>query len=321
MQYTRRAQHSGSWYSSDSKSLNSSLSEFLSLAKASMTSRKEQVLRSIPRGIIAPHAGYSYSGPTAAYAYNALLESLELGWRGTIVVLHPSHHAYLSDCAISNAHTIETPLGNLMVDSDLRQDLLKLRSPHFSLMNQSVDEDEHSGEMQYPFMKKVILESGIRSESQVRVLPIMVGSLTTQSEDLYGTALAKILARDDIFTIVSSDFCHWGSRFRYNPISARGYTKKDGNIHDFIEWLDKLGMDSISSQEPGAFAMYMKEYSNTICGRHPIGVFLSAIRCNAQDEGQHHTIEFVKYAQSSKVKNANESSVSYASAIVCRLNK
>ena len=79
-------------------------------------------------------------------------------------------------------------------------------------------------------------------------------------------------------------------------------------------------MDKISSQEPGAFARYMQEYSNTICGRHPIAVYLSALRYIKQDENQTHKIEFVKYAQSSQVKKSSDSSVSYASAVVTRVS-
>ena len=62
----------------------------------------------LPRGVIAPHAGYSYSGLTAAYAYANLREALMRGWSGTVVVLHPSHHTYLDGCAISGTSHIFT---------------------------------------------------------------------------------------------------------------------------------------------------------------------------------------------------------------------
>lgn len=239
--YTRRAYHSGSWYSSDRIQLNRILEEFLSKAKSEGNSDDgDSTQLNFPRGIIAPHAGYSYSGPTAAYAYSALSKAIENGWRGTIVVLHPSHHVYLQNCAISNAHIIETPLGNLNVDYKLRDEILNISKPGFSLMDQNIDEDEHSGEMQYPYIAKVLLDSHLLSDSQIAILPLMVGSLVTKSEDNYGKALAPILSRANIFTVISSDFCHWGSRFRYTPTTALGYSKSGGEIHEFVSGLFEL---------------------------------------------------------------------------------
>lgn len=237
--YTRRAYHSGSWYSSDRIQLNRILEEFLSKAKSESNAEDGDSTQflNFPRGIIAPHAGYSYSGPTAAYAYSALSKAIEKGWRGTIVVLHPSHHVYLQNCAISNAHIIETPLGNLNVDYKLRDEILNISKPSFSLMDQNTDEDEHSGEMQYPYIAKALLDSHMLSDSHIAILPVMVGSLATSTEDHYGKALAPILSRANIFTIISSDFCHWGSRFRYTPTTALGYSKSGGEIHEFVSGL------------------------------------------------------------------------------------
>jgi Predicted dioxygenase len=83
-----------------------------------------------------------------------------------------------------------------------------------------------------------------------------------------------------------------------------------------IEWMDHVGMDSIASQEPGAFAKYIKLYKNTICGRHPIAVYLSALKESKESGVEQVQIHFVKYAQSSQVKYDHESSVSYASAVI-----
>ena len=78
-------------------------------------------------------------------------------------------------------------------------------------------------------------------------------------------------------------------------------------------------MDNIANQEPGAFAKYIKLYKNTICGRHPIAVYLFALKENAKAGQEEVNLSFVKYAQSSQVKNADESSVSYASAVARKL--
>jgi AmmeMemoRadiSam system protein B len=96
-EYRRRAHHAGSWYEDDSQDLSETLDAFLSETETPST----EGAAGLPRGIIAPHAGYSYSGPTAAHAYMHLKEALMRGWNGTVVVLHPSHHAYLDGCAVS----------------------------------------------------------------------------------------------------------------------------------------------------------------------------------------------------------------------------
>ncbi len=77
-------------------------------------------------------------------------------------------------------------------------------------------------------------------------------------------------------------------------------------------------MDEIANQEPGAFAKYIRLYKNTICGRHPISVYLWALKKNQECGSEIVQVAFVKYAQSSRVFQSHDSSVSYASAVVRR---
>mmetsp|Transcript_30534 Transcript_30534/g.69884 ORF Transcript_30534/g.69884 Transcript_30534/m.69884 type:complete len:359 (-) Transcript_30534:396-1472(-) len=333
--YVRRANHAGSWYSSSAAELDAELHQFLCAADANANDDDGCSTIDVPppeshRGIVSPHAGYSYSGRTAAFAYAALRRRMmpQRGPRGedrgsvplrTVVVLHPSHHVYLDGCAVSGARILQTPLGDLDVDSELRTKLVD--SGKFTVMTRKVDEVEHSGEMQYPYIKKCINDANI-DQSSVKILPIMVGTISELAERAYGAILAPYLQRDDTFTVISSDFCHWGSRFRYRPFQPELIPKtnkqENSQIFHFIEWLDKTGMNHISMQDPGAFAIYLQEHSNTICGRHPIGVWLSSIVENKVDGKEILDIKFVKYARSSEVTNRNESSVSYASAVAVR---
>ncbi|KAL6132483.1 hypothetical protein ACLB2K_064726 [Fragaria x ananassa] len=88
------------------------------------------------------------------------------------------------------------------------------------------------------------------------------------------------------------------------------YDKKHGAIHRSIEALDRMGMDIIETGNPDAFKQYLSEYDNTICGRHPISVFLHMLRnCSTKIK-----INFLQYEQSSQCKTMRDSSVSYASA-------
>ena len=96
--YSRKANHAGSWYQNDVNALNENISTFMNDAEKEKPRDEPE---GMPRGIIAPHAGLSYSGSTAAHAYLALKESLSRGETSTVLVLHPSHHVYLNGCAIS----------------------------------------------------------------------------------------------------------------------------------------------------------------------------------------------------------------------------
>jgi MEMO1 family protein len=307
--YRRRAHHAGSWYENDPRALSRTLQSYLDSAArdSKMTTSNIQL-----RALLCPHAGYSYSGPTAAYAYWHLQQVLEQ--QGStpiehILVLHPAHHVYLQGCAVSGASVLETPLGNLNVDDELRREILML-SPSFTIMDASMDNEEHSGEMQYPFIAK-LLHSSSDQIASIPVLPIMCGALTTSQEASFGKLLAPIIARPNVVCVISSDFCHWGSRFRFQP------TSNEMPIHQFIREMDHQGMDLIALQQPGAFADYLKTTKNTICGRHAISVWLQAVAShNGAQQQPQQTVKFVKYAQSSAVEDMQDSSVSYASAVV-----
>jgi MEMO1 family protein len=355
--YKRRAHHAGSWYSADSNILHDQLTGFLNQAAAAATSATSVVegdddsSTSPLRSVVVPHAGYSYSGPTAGYSYHAVQQELSQPHSPIrhILVLHPSHHVSMAHCAVSGATVLETPLGPLEVDEELRDEILQLTATttitkttltRISVMEQRVDEREHSGEMQYPFLKACLLAS---STSNIKVLPFMCGNISTQQEQMYGQLLAPIVARPDVLCVVSSDFCHWGAHFSYRPtpppkqLSTTKNNKSNGStapttttsissasfdtIADFIRELDHQGMKPIELQQPGAFATYLKQTRNTICGRHAIAVWLQAIDWNNKNsttDADPVTIEFIKYAQSSRVQTMSDSSVSYAAAVARR---
>ena len=299
--YIRRANYAGSWYEAQESALDEVLTKYLSDASSDSTD-EEHTGR--VRGLVAPHAGYAYSGPTAAYAYRALVHVLQTQQDvSTILVLHPSHYVYLDGCAVSGASIIETPLGNISVDQELQKEILK--SPKFTTMTKSTDEQEHSGELQYPYIAKACKDAS----RTCSILPIMVGSLNEAQTKSFGTLLAHIVARPNIVTVVSSDFCHWGSRFQYTPFDSQP------DIFSKIKDMDWTGMTHIEMQEPGAFAKYLQHTSNTICGRHPIGVWLHAVKHNKDSSVETLNVKFVRYAQSSQVRSKSDSSVSYASAV------
>jgi len=110
---------------------------------------------------------------------------------------------------------------------------------------------------------------------------------------------------------VSSDFCHWGSRFDY--IYLREPSNKGKSISTQIEELDKEGIKHIVNHDVDAFTEYLKGTENTICGRHPISVLL---QCLKEQNNLELESELVRYDQSGKIKNPmRDTSVSYASIV------
>merc|ERR1712098_277489 len=201
----------------------------------------------------------------------------------------------------------QTPLYDLSINSDINRELLD--TGHFEAMTVEADEYEHSIEMQLPYIAKVM--EVVRG--RFNIVPIMVGSLSTNSEAKYGKIFAKYLEDPSICFVISSDFCHWGQRFRYTH-----YDQGQGDIHQSIEALDKQGMDLIERLDASGFSSYLKKFGNTICGRHPIGVFLNMVaeyRGSGRNGYHHMDLKFLNYAQSNQVKNSRDSSVSYAAAI------
>lgn len=304
----RRAHYAGKWYNGIEGDLDAELTT--NLANVDINSQLDSDVA--VRGLVGPHAGYSYSGPTAAHAYKHLNSALRSETITTILVLHPSHHVYLNGCALSGADKIETPIGDIPVASELRKEIWKTEA--FSIMSQTTDENEHSGELHYPYIAKSIKEA--KAFGRVKILPIMVGSINTTQEEQFGRILKDIIARNDTITVISTDFCHWGSRFQYQPIPSSA--DKEIPIFEYISELDRAGMNFIEMQEPGAFATYIRKTRNTICGRHPLSVWLHAVSQNKESETEKLSIKFVRYAQSSQVRSMGESSVSYASAVAIR---
>lgn len=252
------------------------------------------------RAIIAPHAGYAYSGPTAGHAYSCI----EGEAINRIFILGPSHHVRLGGCALSPNSSYETPIGSLTIDSQVYASLFE--TGLFEVMTTTTDEDEHSIEMHLPFIVKVMS----KSDSPYTIVPILVGSLSLEKQAVYAKILSPFLDDPHTVFIISSDFCHWGSRFHY-----QFYDKSWGSfIHESISKLDEEAFKAIESLSSRDFHSYLKKYGNTVCGRHPIGLLLSMIECLVQDKKKKPILKFNHYAQSSQVKSMEDSSVSYAAA-------
>lgn len=292
----RRAVKAGDWYEKCPKVLDKQLTEWLNKAGEPEFGPA--------KAIISPHAGYKHCGSCAAYAYKELSPEVS-----RIFILGPSHYVRLNAIALSPAEVYRTPLGDLHIDRQIYKELYATNL--FEEMTIQTDEQEHSLELQLPFIVKAMEK---RTEP-FTIVPMVVGSIRPEKEASYGKVLSKYLADPQNAFVISSDFCHWGQRFDYQY-----YDRDWGKIHESIEHLDKLGMKAIKDLKLGTFSSYLRTYGNTICGRHPIAVLVAAVEhLNEQSSVAVNTapkylIKFLNYLQSSKCHHMYESSVSYVAA-------
>ncbi len=105
-QNIRMASHSGSWYQSNPKLLSEEISLYLS--KTEKTTKSGKL-----KSIIVPHAGYRFSGPTAAKSF-ININPLDYD---RVVILGPSHHEYFNGCGLTPFEIYSTPFGDVKVDT------------------------------------------------------------------------------------------------------------------------------------------------------------------------------------------------------------
>ncbi|KDR85037.1 hypothetical protein GALMADRAFT_313909 [Galerina marginata CBS 339.88] len=315
---SRSASHAGSWYNAEENILDAELKQWLE--KVGETGEPYPINGC--KAIIAPHAGYSYSGPAAAWAY----KSIDTSSIKRVFILGPSHHFYLEGCALSKCKEYQTPIGKLALDLNTINELKA--TGKFESMELQADEDEHSIEMHLPYVRKVF------EGKDIQIVPIVVGAISEEVEASFGSILAPYLASEDTFFVISSDFCHWGTRFSYTyyypepapsdtpgiRLSRNTGPSSSHPIHESISRLDHEAMDlltlppSTAADAHNQFAKYLARTKNTICGRHPIGVLFGALSALERDKAIKPMLKWVRYEQSSNCHSIRDSSVSYASA-------
>jgi AmmeMemoRadiSam system protein B len=182
----RPAAVAGLFYPARAAMLQSTVAELLATAPAGDEGAK---------AIIAPHAGYQYSGPTAAYAYR-LLEGRRKRIR-RVVLLGPAHRVYLQGMALPSVDAFSTPLGDVPVDADGVRRALALPGTQVS---DEAHANEHSLEVQLPFLQTVL--------DDFQLVPIVVGVSPAHE---VGAVLEALWGGDETLIIVSSDLSHFHS--------------------------------------------------------------------------------------------------------------
>jgi AmmeMemoRadiSam system protein B len=243
-----------------------------------------------------------------------------------VFLLGPSHHYYLTGAATTGCDKYRTPLGDLTIDTELVEEIQK--EWDLEKMSKGVDEDEHSLEMHLPYIYKMLSLKNTtfqNDSTSVPLVPIMIGNTDATAEAHYGSLLAPYLSDSSNIFVISSDFCHWGSRFRYTyyqPADGSAATQlrsssrvpSDYPIHESIAAVDHESIDAVESGSHKQFLDQLRKTGNTVCGRHPIGLFVAAVE-KAGELGEGKGIfKFLRYERSSLVEGVKDSSVSYCSA-------
>lgn len=180
----RPAAVAGMFYPDDPAQLDYTIKQLLTEAK---TEGKP------PKAIIAPHAGYVYSGPVAASIYK-LLQPLR-GKIKRVVVMGPAHRVPFFGLAVPSVDAFATPLGPAPLDKTAIQQLVRLSFVHAYDKAHAL---EHSLEVQLPFTQEVL--------GPVQLVPIVIGQA---DPDMVAAVLEPFLLDDETLIVISSDLSHY----------------------------------------------------------------------------------------------------------------
>jgi AmmeMemoRadiSam system protein B len=207
--------------------------------------------------LISPHAGYAYSGLTAAYAYNQL-RGREVA---TVVLLGPSHRAWVGDYATNDVGAYETPLG-----------LVPLDQQFIAALDQSISlprlrrEDEHSLEIQLPFLQRQL--------GDFQLVPILMNADDPAAAQRLANALAQVIQQH-------SDPDGENGPGRHLLVASSDLHHIDS--YDLVVRRDKAVVEAIAAYDLDALTPLLMAPDCTVCGRMPILTVLHATRLLGAD--------------------------------------
>ena len=201
--------------------------------------------------LISPHAGLRYSGPVAAYGYSLLRGRSSL----TVVLVGPSHRAAFEGVALFARGAFETPLGRTEVAEDLAAALLA--ADPVILDQPEVHRDEHSLEMQLPFLQHLV--------SDLRIVPLLMGSQSRAEVEALAGALARALAGREALRVASSDLSH----YQPAPVANR---------------LDALVVGDVGRFDDAGLMQRIEVSHHHACGGGPMVAVMKAARSLGADK-------------------------------------
>ncbi len=230
-----------------------------------------------PVVIIAPHAGYPYSGAVAGKAYAAVAGADVQ----TVVVIAPTHHVAFDGCSVESLDALETPLGDIPVDTDVAAFLRK--ESGFGYVNEA-HAQEHAIEVELPFIQRAL--------PGAKVVPVIMGTQDRETAERLARALFQVARSKRILVVASTDMSHF-------------LTKKEANV------LDASTINLVKTLSTGALLRKVERQENILCG----GGGVAAALLYAEKLGRVR-VSILQYADSSDAGTPESRVVGYFAAAV-----
>ncbi len=232
--------------------------------------------------LISPHAGYAFSGRVAAFGYRLVKNKPYK----TVIVIGPSHHYGFGGISVYPGGTFRTPLGDLEIDSEFTRKLLDKDIKMF--FQPRAFQEEHSIEVQLPFLQKVI--------SGFKIVPLVVGDCSfSECQRLARLIKDAIGNRKDILVVASTDMYH-------------GYNYQEAGI------VDDLTLSYMRSMQPEVLYQKLSEGKAQLCGGLPVVI----TQLLAKELG-HNKLIVLEYMNSAAVTGQKISgvwTVGYSSCVI-----
>ena len=235
-----------------------------------------------PVAAIVPHAGYIYSGPTAARVF------CRVEIPGLVVILAPNHTGVCeaeSGVSLWESGAFRTPLGEVPVDADAVQALREI-SKDFVAVDHDAHKSEHAIEVELPFLQVL--------RADVRIVPLVIAFDDWRPARVLGGMLARLVqaAGEPVLLLASSDLNHYES-------AAVSETK------------DEMALEPIRALDGEELLARCKRERITMCGRAPT----AAVLCAARDLGAKQA-EVIDYRHSGWVSGDTTRVVGYAGVVI-----
>ena len=172
----------GLFYAGEAQRLQADIGKFLANVPAGGAA---------PKALIAPHAGYIYSGQVAATAFASVKNRVVK----RVVLIGPAHYVRVAGIAVPTAEAFDTPLGRVLVDQD---GLAAIADLPFVSRNDAAHAPEHALEVELPFLQTIV--------GTFTLVPLLVGDATPQQ---VSEALGRLWGGADTLVVVSSDLSHY----------------------------------------------------------------------------------------------------------------
>lgn len=266
----------GQFYANDFEELEKQIKECFKseLGPGNINKRTKKIY-----GVIVPHAGYTYSGICAAFAYKEIAESF---FPKTYTILGVNHTGYFGKKLALSHDDWQTPFGIVRNSKETIGNLKEDIKAHAF---------EHSIEVQLPFLQFVSKDK----LKDLRILPVTVSKIDYD----YCREIAKEFPRDSIL-IISSDFTHYGSLYNYLPFEE--------NKMENIKKIDMKAIKLIMEFKTEEFLEYCKD--KTICGVYGIALGLEILKWMGATKAK-----LLKYYTSSDITHDENNMVGYASIV------